>query len=296
MNTHPRLTIPNLMDRKADGRRITMVTAYDYPTARLVDEAEIDILLVGDSLAMVVLGHENTLAVTMEEMLHHTRAVTRARRRSLIVADMPFLSYHVSPAQAVRNAGRFLKEAGADAVKVEGGRRRLAVIRAIAEADIPVMGHIGLTPQSLGRLGGFKVQGRTLERAERILADAVALDKAGVFAIVLEAVPEELGRLITRAVRVPTIGIGAGRHCDGQVLVFHDLVGLEDRLAPRFVRRFASLRGDVLQALGAFKRAVEEGAFPSSEETYPLDPEVARALVDRQSGSRRRRGAEQPVS
>lgn len=276
-----RLTLPDLLERKAQGRRITMVTAYDYPTARLADEAGIDILLVGDSLAMVVLGHENTLSVTMDEMLHHARAVARARQRALLVGDMPFLSYHVSRRQAVRNAGRFVQEAGADAVKVEGGRKRLDVIRAIIDADIPVMGHVGLTPQALQRLGGFKIQGRTLERAEAILEDAVALEKAGVFSVVLEAIPEEVGALVTRAVKLPTIGIGAGRHCDGQVLVFHDLVGLEQRLAPRFVRRYASLGKQAAEALAAFRREVEEGMFPSDGEVYSLEPEVARALRER---------------
>lgn len=286
---HPhRLTIPDLIERKAEGRRITMLTAYDYPTARLVDEAGIDVLLVGDSLGMVVLGHENTLSVTMDEMLHHARAVARARRRSLLVADMPFLSFQVSRREAVRNAGRFVKEAGADAVKVEGGRKRLDVIRAVVDAEIPVMGHVGLTPQALQAMGGFKIQGRTLGRAEAILEDAVALEGAGVFSIVLEAIPEELGALVTRAVKVPTIGIGAGRHCDGQVLVFHDLVGLEQRLAPRFVRRYADLAGSVREALAAFKRDVEAGTFPSDAETYPLDPEVARALIERHGEPARR--------
>ncbi len=278
-----RLTLPDLLERKAQGRRITMVSAYDYPSARLVEEAGIDLLLVGDSLAMVVLGLENTLSVSMEEMLHHTRAVARARKRALLVADMPFLSYHVSRRQAVRNAGRFVQEAGADAVKVEGGRKRLEVIRAIVDSEIPVMGHVGLTPQALQRLGGFKIQGRTLERAESILEDAVALEGAGVFAIVLEAVPEQVGALVSRAVKVPTIGIGAGRFCDGQVLVFHDLLGLEQRLAPRFVRRYASLGSAAAQALAAFKREVEEGSFPSDSEVYTLEPEVARALKERHS-------------
>jgi 3-methyl-2-oxobutanoate hydroxymethyltransferase len=280
MNALHRLTLPDLAARKAEGRRITMLTAYDAPSARLADEAGIDILLVGDSLAMVVLGHENTLSVTLDEMIHHTRAAARGRRRALLVADMPFLSFHVSPRQAVRNAGRFVREAGADAVKVEGGRKRLAAVRAIVDADIPVMGHVGLTPQALQRLGGFKVQGRTLERAEEILEDAVALEKAGVFALVLEAMPEELGRLVTRSVGIPTIGIGAGRHCDGQVLVWHDLLGLLER-SPRFVRRYAALREEILHALTAFKRDVEDGSFPGDPEVYALEPGVARALQER---------------
>ncbi|MEE9219407.1 MAG: 3-methyl-2-oxobutanoate hydroxymethyltransferase [Acidobacteriota bacterium] len=285
MTIPERLTIPKLIERKGEGRRITMVSTYDTPTARLVDEAGIDILLVGDSLAMVVLGRENTLSVTMDEMIHHTRAVARARRRALLVADMPFLSYHISRRQGIRNAGRLVQEAGADAVKVEGGRERAAAIQAIVDAEIPVMGHVGLNPQAVQRLGGFKIQGRTLEHAESILRDAEALQQAGVFALVLEAIPEELGRLITHSVKVPTIGIGAGRHCDGQVLVFHDLIGLEERQKPRFVRRYACLRDPILEALSAFRREVEAGHFPSDEEVYTLRPEVARALASRHGES-----------
>ena len=281
MTIQERLRIPDLLERKAEGRRITMVTAYDYPTARLVEEAGIDVLLVGDSLAMVVLGHENTLSVTMEEMLHHARAVARGRRRSLLVADMPFMSYQASRRDAVRNAGRFVQQAQADAVKVEGGRKRAGVVSAIVDAEIPVMGHVGLTPQAVQRLGGYKTQGRTLARAEEILEDALAIERAGAFSLVLEAVPEEVGRLVTASVKIPTIGIGAGRHCDGQVLVFHDLIGLEQGHRPRFVRRYASLRAPALEALAAFKREVEEGRFPSDQEVYRLEPEVARALLER---------------
>jgi 3-methyl-2-oxobutanoate hydroxymethyltransferase len=284
MTVPDRLTIPQLIDRKKEGRRITMVTAYDYPTALLLEEAQIDVLLVGDSLGMVVLGRENTLSVTVNEIAHHTKAVARGRSRALLVADMPFLSYHVDRRQAVRNAGRMIQEAGADAVKIEGGRKRAAIVEAIVEAEIPVMGHIGLNPQAIQRLGGFKIQGRTLDRAEEILRDAEALERAGVFSLVLEAVPEELGRLITNSVRVPTIGIGAGRHCDGQVLVFHDLVGLEQRQKPRFVRRYASLRAPVIEALSAFKREVDQGSFPADEEVYSLAPDVARALQERHEG------------
>lgn len=281
MTIQERLRIPDILERKAEGRRITMVTAYDFPTARLVEEAGIDILLVGDSLAMVVLGHENTLSVTMEEMLHHARAVARGRRRSLLVADMPFMSYQASRRDAVRNAGRFVQQAQADAVKVEGGRKRTGVVSAIVDAEIPVMGHVGLTPQAVQRLGGYKTQGRTLARAEEILEDALAIERAGAFSLVLEAVPEEVGRLVTASVKIPTIGIGAGRYCDGQVLVFHDLIGLEQGHQPRFVRRYASLRAPALEALAAFKREVEEGRFPSDQEVYRLDPEVARALLER---------------
>jgi 3-methyl-2-oxobutanoate hydroxymethyltransferase len=281
MTIQERLRIPDILERKAEGRRITMVTAYDFPTARLVEEAGIDILLVGDSLAMVVLGHENTLSVTMEEMLHHARAVARGRRRSLLVADMPFMSYQASRRDAVRNAGRFVQQAQADAVKVEGGRKRAGVVSAIVDAEIPVMGHVGLTPQAVQRLGGYKTQGRTLARAEEILEDALAVERAGAFSLVLEAVPEEVGRLVTASVKIPTIGIGAGRYCDGQVLVFHDLIGLEQGHRPRFVRRYASLRAPALEALASFKREVEEGRFPSDQEVYRLEPEVARALLER---------------
>lgn len=281
MTVPDRLTLPKLIDRKREGRPITMVTAYDYPTACLLEEAEIDILLVGDSLGMVILGRENTLGVTVDEIVHHTRAVARGRSRALLIADMPFLSFHVDRRSAVRNAGRMIQEAGADAVKVEGGRKRARIVEAIVDAEIPVMGHIGLNPHAIQRLGGFKTQGRTLEGAEEILGDAEALERAGVFALVLEAIPEELGRLITRSVRVPTIGIGAGRHCDGQVLVFHDIVGLEQRKKPRFVRRYASLREPMLEALSAFKREVEQRRFPADEEVYSLPPDVARTLRER---------------
>src|SRR5437016_7182388 len=243
-----KITVPDLLQRKTQAagspssfQKITCLTAYDYPTARLLDEAGVDILLVGDSLGMVVLGYENTLPVTMEEMLHHTRAVRRGTRRALVVADMPYGSYHAELEESLRNAVRFVKEAGAEAVKLEGGEKRLELIARLVEAEIPVMGHIGLTPQSVHTLGSFKVQGKTVEAAEQLLRDAQSVEAAGAFAIVLESVPRELAARITQQLRIPTIGIGAGPECDGQVLVFHDLVGLTQGTVPKFARRYANL-------------------------------------------------------
>jgi 3-methyl-2-oxobutanoate hydroxymethyltransferase len=256
---------------------LVMVTAYDAPSARVVDEAGADMILVGDSVAMVVLGHEDTLAVTIADMAHHVAAVARARPRALVVGDLPWLSYHVSREETVRNAAALVR-AGAGAVKLEGGRKRLEAIRAILDAEIPVMGHLGLTPQSVHALGGFRVQGRRLDAARAIVEDAVALAEAGCFAIVLECVPDAVARVVTDAVPVPTIGIGAGRHCDGQVLVYHDLLGLEDRMVPRFVRRYADLRRLAVEGVARFAADVREGRFPSSEETYHMTDELAEAL------------------
>jgi len=250
-----------------------MVTAYDAPTARLADAADVDLLLVGDSVAMVVLGYDDTLAVTVDDMAHHTAAVARTGPRALVVADLPWMSYHVSPEDTVRNAARLVR-AGATAVKLEGGAKRVPMVRALVDAEIPVMGHLGLTPQSVHALGGFKVQGRQAAAADALVDDAAALVEAGAFALVLEAVPAALARRVTEAVPVPTIGIGAGPACDGQVLVLHDLLGLEDRVRPRFVRRYASLRADGTAAVAAFAADVRSGAFPAPEETY--EPEVRR--------------------
>ena len=244
------------------------MTAYDAPTAALLDEAGLDVLLVGDSLAMAVYGEPNTLSATMETMLRHARAVSRACRRALVVGDMPFLSYQTDPREAVANAGRFLSEAGCAAVKVEGGRRVLPAVEAILAADIPVMGHIGLTPQSVHKLGGFKVQGRASGAAEEIRQDARALADAGCFSIVLECVPEGLAAEITEQVAVPTIGIGAGPHCDGQVLVFHDVVGLTRDLRPKFVRRYADLSGTIRDAARAYAKDVRDGSFPNAQESF----------------------------
>jgi len=261
------VTVPLLVSSKGKDR-IAMMTAYDAPTAALLDEAGLDVLLVGDSLAMAVYGEPNTLSATMETMLRHARAVSRACRRALVVGDMPFLSYQTDPREAVANAGRFLSEAGCAAVKVEGGRRVLPAVEAILAADIPVMGHIGLTPQSVHKLGGFKVQGRASGAAEEIRQDARALADAGCFSIVLECVPEGLAAEITEQVAVPTIGIGAGPHCDGQVLVFHDVVGLTRDLRPKFVRRYADLSGTIRDAARAYAKDVRDGSFPNAQESF----------------------------
>jgi 3-methyl-2-oxobutanoate hydroxymethyltransferase len=270
------LTAPAVRARKG-GPPLVMVTAYDAPGARIADEAGVDMVLVGDSVAMVVLGYDDTLQVSVADMAHHVAAVARTGPRALVVADLPWLSYHLDTAETVRNAATLVR-AGAAAVKLEGGRRRTAMVAALVDAEIPVMGHIGLTPQSVHRVGGYRVQGQSLPDAEELVADAEALVDAGCFAIVLEAVPLEVARLITDTVPVPTIGIGAGPHCDGQVLVFHDLLGLEDRIRPRFVRRYASLKADAVVAVQAFAGDVRSGRFPSDSESYHLSDDVARAL------------------
>ena len=264
-----KITIPFLYEKKRRGEKITMLTAYDYPTAAILDEAGIDILLVGDSLGMVVLGYENTLPVTMQEMIHHTAAVSRGVKNALVVGDMPYLSYHISHSESVGNAGRFIKEAGAGAVKIEGcGEDRLQTIRKMVEAEIQVMGHLGLTPQSVHKMGGFRVQGRGEEEEERLVTAARSLEEAGVFSIVLEGIPAELGKKITNAVCVPTIGIGAGSSCDGQVLVTHDLIGLSGMKVPKFVKKYASVREEIERAAREFKDEVEAGSFPAKEHTY----------------------------
>lgn len=263
-----KITVPHILDQKLRARRITCLTAYDYPTARLVDEAGIDVILVGDSLAEVVLGYDSTLPVTVEEMLHHLRAVRRAVKRALLVADLPFGSYQVAGDEAMRAAVRYLKEGGAEAVKLEGGRRRAELVRRLVEAEIPVMGHVGLTPQSIHALGGHRVQGRTLESASDLVADAQALEDAGAFAVVLEGIPRELGALITRRLRIPTIGIGAGPDCDGQVLVLHDLIGLTLHPPAKFVRPYADVAGVLRDALARFRDDVVEGRYPDDRESY----------------------------
>ncbi|MEX0880481.1 MAG: 3-methyl-2-oxobutanoate hydroxymethyltransferase [Thermoanaerobaculia bacterium] len=272
------LSIPQLVAAK--GReKIAMMTAYDAPTAALLDAAGIDVLLVGDSVEMTVYGEPNTLSATMDSMVRHARAVARAAKRAVVVGDMPFLSYQAEPARAVENAGRFLAEAGCAAIKVEGGRRILPAVEAILAADIPVMGHVGLTPQSYRKLGGFKVQGRETESARQIREDAQALAEAGCFAVVLECVPESLAAEITQELRVPTIGIGAGPSCDGQVLVFHDVVGLTRDLRPKFVRRYADLSSVIEEAARAFTKDVKSGAFPSHEESFTgLKPTALRRV------------------
>jgi len=280
-----KVTTVTFREMKERGERITMLTAYDCPTARLVDEAGIDAILVGDSVANVILGYKDTLAVTMEEMLHHTRAVARGVKRALVVGDMPFMSYQASVEEAVRNAGRFLKEAGAEAVKVEGGREVLDKVEAMIQAGIPVMGHLGLTPQWVHRLGGYKVQGRKQAAARAILEDAKKLEGVGVFGIVLECVPWQLAKLITERVRVPTIGCGAGPYCDGQVLVLHDLLGLS-QLSPRFVKRYADLATLVRGALRRYVGEVRAGKFPTLDHSYEMDEAEFRKLKKSVGGGR----------
>ncbi len=268
MTERKKVTVPRVVAKKAAGEKITMVTAYDYPAARLVDRAGVDIILVGDSLGMVVLGYEDTTKVTMDEMLHHSRAVARARPRALVVGDMPFGTFQASPDDAVRNAVRFVQEGGAEAVKLEGGQAVASAAASIVAAGIPVMGHIGLTPQSVHALGGYRVQGRTSEAESQLLRDAASLEAAGVFAVVLEGIPLKLGRRITEALRVPTIGIGAGPYCDGQVLVLHDLLGFFDGFAPKFAKPYADLNTVIVEAVERFRADVEAGAFPDRDHSY----------------------------
>lgn len=263
-----KITVPDILNRKHDGRKITMLTAYDYLFARLIDSAGIDIILVGDSLGTVIQGHHTTLPVTMDEMIYHTRLVSKGVENALVVGDMPFMSYQTSVSDAVYNAGRFLKEAGAEAVKVEGGTTAIDKIKAMIASGIPVMGHVGLLPQSVHQMGGYKVQGKEDTSAERIMSDAIMLDDAGVFAVVVEGIPAGLATKITAAISVPTIGIGAGIDCNGQVLVMHDLLGLTPQPVPKFVRQFAALRGLCIDAVKRFKVDVENGKFPSDDESY----------------------------
>jgi 3-methyl-2-oxobutanoate hydroxymethyltransferase len=272
-----KVTVPAIQARKC-GPKIKMVTSYDAPSARIADRAGADMILVGDTLAHVVLGYDDTLPATVEVMIHHTAAVARAKPGALIVGDMPWLSYHVSVEEAVRNAGRLIREGRAECVKLEGGRKRLAVIEALLAAEIPVMGHLGLTPQSIHVMGGYRVQGKRAEAARELVADAHALAAAGVFAIVLEGVPGVLAQIVTQEVPVPTIGIGAGPHCDGQVLVYHDVLGLYDGRVPKFVRQYAHLADVATEALQGFFADVQAGTFPSDAESYHMDEESARML------------------
>jgi len=275
-----KVTVPDMLSRKQHSPagfsgatqepkpKITCLTAYDYPTARLLDEAGVDILLVGDSVGMAVLGYESTLPVTLDEMVHHTRAVRRATRHALLVADMPYGSFHVSLDESVRNAVRLVKEGGAEAVKVEGGERRIELIARLVEAEIPVMGHVGLTPQSINAMGGFHVQGKTSDAARQVERDARAVETAGAFAVVLESMPRDLAARITEKLRIPTIGIGAGPDCDGQVLVIHDLLGLGGERRPKFVRPYANLSAEITRAVTSYCDDVRSGAFPSDAESY----------------------------
>ncbi len=273
-----KITTQTLLEKKQRGEKITCLTAYDYASARLVDEAGIDIILVGDSLAMTMLGHENTLSVTMAEMLHHVKAVQRATKRAFLIADMPYASFQLEPKLAVRNAARFLKEGGAEAVKLEGGEKRAALVERMRDAEIPVMGHIGLTPQSLHMMGGYKVQGKSLNSVEQLMRDAVALDRAGVCCLVLEGIPREVAAMITEEVGTLTIGIGAGPDCDGQVLVFHDILNLTFAPPAKFIRRYADVASVISNALNAYKNDVQTGGYPGDAESYHLPKDTAAAL------------------
>jgi 3-methyl-2-oxobutanoate hydroxymethyltransferase len=283
-----KITVPDIQSRKfnssspATNKKITCLTAYDYPTARLLDEAGVEILLVGDSLGMVVLGYDSTLPVTLEEMLHHTRAVRRGTKRALLIADMPYGSFHVSIDESIRNAMRLVKEGGAEAVKIEGGERRLELISRLVEAEIPVMGHVGLTPQSINALGGFHVQGKSADAARQLERDARAVESAGAFSVVLESVPREVAARITDKLHIPTIGIGAGPDCDGQVLVFHDLVGLTIGHKPKFARQYANLEAEISHAAEAYCNDVRDGSFPSDAESFHSPAELRELLLARQ--------------
>jgi 3-methyl-2-oxobutanoate hydroxymethyltransferase len=268
MTRRAKVTVQTLQEMKRRGEKIVMLTAYDYATAVIEDKSGVDVILVGDSVGMVVLGYENTIPVTLEEIVHHLKAVSRARPRALLVGDLPFMSYQAGVSDAVRNAGRLVKEAGAEAVKLEGGRRMEPVIRAILDAAIPVMGHVGLTPQSLHQLGGYRVQGKEPRDADRLIEEAQFLEAAGCFAIVVEGIPWKVAERITAALSIPTIGIGAGPRCDGQVLVVNDLLGMNDEFAPRFVKRYAEVGKQMSSAFDAYVRDVKEGRFPDLDHSY----------------------------
>jgi 3-methyl-2-oxobutanoate hydroxymethyltransferase len=286
----PKITTASLHDKKLRHEPITCLTAYDYPSARLVDEAGIDVVLVGDSMAQVMLGYDSTLPVTVDEMLHHTRAVRRAVKHVLLIADMPYGSYHVDEKETLRNAARLVKEGGAEAVKMEGGEKRSDLIRRVIDAEIPVAGHIGLTPQSVNVMGGYKVQGKTLAAIEQLMRDAVALDKAGVACLYLEGIPREVASMITAEVETPTIGIGAGPECDGQVLVFHDLLGLTFGQPAKFVRRYADVGAVITEAVHAYRDDVVAGRYPSDGESYHLPRETQSAfatIAERKQAMRR---------
>jgi 3-methyl-2-oxobutanoate hydroxymethyltransferase len=273
-----KITIPQLKECKEEHKKIRMVTAYDYPTALLVDRAPIEMILVGDSLGMVVLGYDGTVPVTMDEMVHHIKPVVRGAKNTLIVGDMPFMSYNVSIEKAIENAGRLMKEGGADCVKLEGGVVMAPVVRALVNAGIPVMAHIGLTPQTASQLGGFKVQGKDEAAAKRMMVEAQELEKAGAFSIVLEAIPAPLAKLITEKLAIPTIGIGAGVDCDGQVLVLHDMIGLFDRFVPKFVKKYANISDEIMKALNAYAEEVDGGTFPGPEHSFTMKDDVLKHL------------------
>jgi len=263
-----KITIQDFLKKKAGHKKITMLTAYDYPFAKIVDEAGIDAIIVGDSVGMVVQGLENTLPVTMDEMIYHTNIVSRAVKNAMVIGDLPFMSYQASIEDAIRNAGRFLKDAGASAVKIEGGAEVAAHIRAMTKSDIPIMAHIGLTPQSIHRIGGYKIQGKTEESAKKLLEEAHIAEDAGAFSLLLEAIPIGLAKKITEELSIPTIGIGAGPYCDGQVLVLHDVIGLFERFLPKFAKRYVNLKDEALNAIKVYKEEVEKGIFPSEEQSF----------------------------
>ncbi len=263
-----KVTTQDFSRKKSDGRKITMLTAYDYPFARIVDEAGIDAILVGDSLGMVVQGLENTLPVTMDEMIYHTKLVSRAAKNAMVIGDMPFMSYQAGIDDSVMNAGRFLKEAGASAVKLEGGPEIADKIRALTRSNIPVMAHIGLTPQSIHRMGGYKVQGKTEESAQKLVEDALIIEDSGAFSLLLEAIPMDLAKEIAEKLSIPVIGIGAGPYCDGQVLVLHDVIGMFDRFVPKFVKRYANLKEEALNAIRTYREEIEKGIFPGEDQSF----------------------------
>ncbi|MBM4352034.1 MAG: 3-methyl-2-oxobutanoate hydroxymethyltransferase [Deltaproteobacteria bacterium] len=266
-----KITPVDIQTMKNEGKKITMLTAYDYPMALLEDRAGIEIILVGDSLGMTVLGYENTIPVTMDEMIHHTKAVTRGAKYALVIGDMPFMSYNTSEQEAIFNAGRFMKEGKADAIKLEGGASVKDIVKAIVRAGIPVMGHIGLTPQTISMLGGFKVQGKDAQAAQKIIDDALSLEDAGAFSVLIEAIPAPITKRITERLKVPVIGIGAGVHCDGQVLVVHDMLGLFDRFTPKFAKRYVNLSELMLKAFEAYREEVLKGVFPTDQHSFHID-------------------------
>ncbi|MFO7667679.1 MAG: 3-methyl-2-oxobutanoate hydroxymethyltransferase [Desulfobacterales bacterium] len=280
-----KMTAPDLKEKKKSGKKITMLTAYDYPTALLVDRAGIDAILVGDSLGMVVLGYRDTITVTMEEMLHHTKSVSSAVKSALVIGDMPFGSYNVSVEKAIENANRMMKEAHADGIKLEGGRSMAHVVEAIVKAGIPVQGHIGLTPQTASSLGGFKVQGKSFEAAKALIEDAKALEDAGCFSIVLEAIPSPIAKIITEKISIPTIGIGAGIDCDGQVLVIHDIIGLFERFTPKFVKQYAKISDVILSAVSQYKSDVESMKFPEEKHSFTMNPKELEKLMSKKKKS-----------
>lgn len=286
--TNQKVSIPFLQAKKDRKEKIVAITAYDFPIAKIVDESGVDMILVGDSLGMVVLGYENTIPVTMEEMIHHTKPVVRASKRALVVGDMPYFSFHLSQEESIANASRFLKEAGASAVKIEGAsKKRLKLIEAMVDVEIPVMGHVGLTPQSIYRFGQFKVRGKEVDEAKKIIQDASNLEKAGVFSVVLECIPMEVAKIITEKLKVPTIGIGAGPDCDGQILVFHDLVGYSDGYLPKFVKKYADIHQLISQAVKEYIDDVREGRFPDSEHSYHFQSEKIEELTGKKPKPRK---------